>query len=97
MAPLFRLQNRPTPATNNKEPKTVEEFHFKCIKKNLKGFLHSYAIRIAAMDLVKLSQFLQKCSLHVITVEDWILIQRASFDLHIDDLPYHSIQIYVKG
>ena len=48
------------------------------------------------MDLLKLSQFLQKCSLHVITVEDWILIQRSSFDLHIDDLPYHSIQIYVK-
>ena len=44
------------------------------------------------MDLVKLSQFLQKCSLHVITVEDWILIQRSSFDLHIDDLPYHSVQ-----
>ena len=53
-------------------------------------------IGVAVMDLLKLSQFLQKCSLHVITVEDWILIQRSSFDLHIDDLPYHSIQIYVK-
>ena len=50
-----------------------------------------------AMDLVRLSQFVQRCGdLLAITVEDWILIQRSSFDLHIDDLPYHAIQVYVK-
>ena len=48
------------------------------------------------MDLVRLSQFVQGRGLLAITVEDWILIQRSSFDLHIDDLPYHAIQVYVK-
>ena len=48
------------------------------------------------MDLVRLSQFVAGRGLLAITVEDWILIQRSSFDLHIDDLPYHAIQVYVK-
>ena len=54
------------------------------------------ASSFSAMDLVRLSQFVQGRGLLAITVEDWILIQRSSFDLHIDDLPYHAIQVYVK-
>ena len=49
----------------------------------------------AKMDLVKLSKIIRDCALQLITVEDWILIQRSSFDLHIDDQPYHSIQVRI--
>ena len=48
------------------------------------------------IDLAELAKWLEEHKLQVITVEDWILIQRASFDVLIAEEPYHSIQIYVN-
>ena len=38
------------------------------------------------------------CELHLvlISIEDWVLIQRESFDIHIDEEPYHALQIYAN-
>ena len=49
-----------------------------------------------SIDLAELSSSLEEHKLRVITVEDWILIQRSSFDVLIAEEPYHSIQIYVN-
>ena len=48
------------------------------------------------IDLAGLAKWLEEHKLQVIAVEDWILIQRASFDVLIAEEPYHSIQIYVN-
>ena len=50
----------------------------------------------STIDLSELSKSLEEHKLQVIAVEDWILIQRASFDVLIAEEPYHSIQIYVN-
>ena len=48
------------------------------------------------IDLAELSESLEEHKLQVVRVEDWILVQRASFDVLIAEEPYHSIQIYVN-
>ena len=48
----------------------------------------------ATIDLEELSMSLEENKLQLIRVEDWILIQRSSFDVLIAEEPYHSIQIY---
>ena len=39
---------------------------------------------------------LRKLHLVMISIEDWVLIQRDSFDIHIDEEPYHALQIYAN-
>ena len=39
---------------------------------------------------------MEELSLSVTLVEDWMLIQRASFDLRVDEEPYHSLQVYAN-
>ena len=48
------------------------------------------------MDLAELSKVLEELQLSLTRIEEWILIQRASFDLRIDEEPYHSIQMYAS-
>ena len=57
---------------------------------------HEKGSKPGAVDLKELSKTLEEHTLQVITVDDWILIQRASFDILIAEEPYHSIQIYVN-
>ena len=46
------------------------------------------------MDTAELSKTLESLRLQLVQVEDWILIQRSSFDIRVNGEPYHSIQIY---
>ena len=39
---------------------------------------------------------LEDLQLQVITIDDWMLIQRATFDIDVRGEPYHSVQIYVN-
>ena len=39
---------------------------------------------------------LEALQLQMITIGDWILIQRATFDINVKEEPYHSIQIYAN-
>ena len=48
------------------------------------------------MDLKCLSGILEELRLSLVQVEEWILIQRVTFDLRIDEEPYHSVQIYAN-
>ena len=48
------------------------------------------------MNLAALQGVLRELNLCLIQVEDWILVQRANFDLHVADEPYHSIQLYAN-
>ena len=48
------------------------------------------------MDLAELSRVLEELQLSLVRIEEWILIQRATFDLRIDEEPYHSIQMYAS-
>ena len=48
------------------------------------------------MDLRCLSGILEQLRLSLVQVEEWILIQRVTFDLRIDEEPYHSVQIYAN-
>lgn len=48
------------------------------------------------MDLRCLSGILEKLRLSLVQVEEWILIQRMTFDLRIDEEPYHSVQVYAN-
>ena len=57
---------------------------------------HEKGSKPGAVDLKELTKTLEEHSLQVVTVDDWILIQRASFDILIAEEPYHSIQIYVN-
>ena len=41
-----------------------------------------------------LGSMMEELNLSVTLVEDWMLIQRASFDLRVDEEPYHSLQVY---
>ena len=51
----------------------------------------------ASMDYARgLSGILEELHLLLIILEDWILIQRASIDIHINEEPYHSIQVYAN-
>ena len=50
----------------------------------------------ASMDYRRLSGILEELHLLLIILEDWILIQRASIDIHINEEPYHSIQVYAN-
>ena len=43
-----------------------------------------------------LGSMMEELSLSVTLVEDWMLIQRASFDLRVDEEPYHSLQVYAN-
>ena len=43
-----------------------------------------------------LSDSLEGLHLQMVTIGDWISVQRASFDIHVKDEPYHSIQIYAN-
>ena len=47
-------------------------------------------------DLRCLSGILEELRLSLVQVEEWILIQRVTFDLRIDEEPYHSVQIYAN-
>ena len=47
-------------------------------------------------DLRCLSGILEELHLSLVQVEEWILIQRLTFDLRIDEEPYHSVQIYAN-
>ena len=47
-----------------------------------------------ALDISELSDTLESLRLHLVRVEDWVLIQRANFDIRVNGEPYHSIQIY---
>ena len=51
----------------------------------------------ASMDYRGLSGILEELHLLLVILEDWILIQRASIDIHIDEEPYHSIQVYANA
>ena len=44
----------------------------------------------------RLAGSLRKLHLVMISIEDWVLIQRDSFDIHIDEEPYHALQIYAN-
>ena len=44
----------------------------------------------------RLAGSLRKLHLVMISIEDWALIQRDSFDIHIDEEPYHALQIYAN-
>ena len=48
------------------------------------------------MDKTKLHKILEAQGLQVVSIEDWVLIQRPSFDVHIGEEPYHSTQIYIN-
>ena len=48
------------------------------------------------MYLKYLSGILEDLCLSLVQVEEWIQIQRARFDLRINEEPYHSIQIYAN-
>lgn len=48
------------------------------------------------MNSAVLRGVLGELNLSLIHVEDWILVQRATFDLNIADEPYHSIQLYAN-
>ena len=48
------------------------------------------------MDHRGLSGILEELHLLHVILEDWILIQRASIDIHINEEPYHSIQVYAN-
>ena len=48
------------------------------------------------MDHRWLSGTLEELNLLLVILEDWILIQRASIDIHINEEPYHSIQVYAN-
>ena len=39
---------------------------------------------------------LREMNLQVISIGAWLLIQRATFDIHVNEEPYHSIQIYAN-
>ena len=43
-----------------------------------------------------LARSLRELHLVLISIEDWVLIQRESFDIHIDEEPYHALQIYAN-
>ena len=44
----------------------------------------------------RLAGALHELHLVLISIEDWLLIQRESFDIHIDEEPYHALQIYAN-
>ena len=44
------------------------------------------------LDISELSETLERLRLHLVRVEDWVLIQRANFDIRVNGEPYHSIQ-----
>ena len=44
----------------------------------------------------QLNQTLEDLNVQLITIGDWIIIQRSTFDIHIKEEPYHSIQIYAN-
>lgn len=44
----------------------------------------------------RLAVALHELQLVLIRIEDWVLIQRESFDIHIDEEPYHALQIYAN-
>ena len=44
------------------------------------------------LDISELSETLESLRLHLVRVEDWVLIQRANFDIRVNGEPYHSIQ-----
>ena len=48
------------------------------------------------MDISYFSKYMREQSLQVFNIDGWSLIQRATFDIHIGEDPYHSIQIYVN-
>ena len=43
-----------------------------------------------------LGRMIEEHNLSVVLVEDWMLIQRANFDLRVDEEPYHSLQVYAN-
>ena len=43
-----------------------------------------------------LGRMMEELNLSVTLIEDWMLIQRASFDLRVDEEPYHSLQVYAN-
>ena len=47
-------------------------------------------------DRQEFSETLKELRLQMVTIGDWILLQRAAFDFHVKEEPYHSIQIYVN-
>ena len=55
-----------------------------------------FFLRVPKMDLAALSRVLEELQLSLTRIEEWILIQRATFDLRIDEEPYHSIQMYAS-
>ena len=48
------------------------------------------------MEYQELSDTLEDLHLQLITIGDWILVQRAIFDIHVNEEPYHSVQIYAN-
>ena len=48
------------------------------------------------MNLAPLQDVLRELQLTLVHVEDWILVQRANFDLHISEEPYHAVQLYAN-
>ena len=44
------------------------------------------------LDISELSGTLESLRLQLVRVEDWVLIQRANFDIRVNGEPYHSIQ-----
>ena len=58
--------------------------------------MKSPTVMARSMDDQGLSDTLEMLHLQNITVGEWILIQRATFDIHVNGEPYHSIQIYAN-
>ena len=48
----------------------------------------------AGMKRSELNDRLEALHLQMITIGDWVLIQRATFDIDVGGEPYHSIQVY---
>ena len=48
------------------------------------------------MDILDFGSFIKQHNLCVFNIDGWSLIQRATFDIQVEEYPYHSIQIYVN-
>ena len=54
------------------------------------------SIKARKLDHQHLSDTLEDLHLQLITIGDWILVQRGTFDIHVMEEPYHSVQIYAN-
>ena len=49
-----------------------------------------------AVDDKALTKILKESNLSLGRVEEWLVIQRVKFDIHVDEVPYHSLHVYAN-